>query len=259
MSIGYSVLEESFSITATAGIKGKNNDDVEFPYEMNVSVSKWESGGYNYQFNPFTLTYQGNENVTSWNMVFDIPDDSEIVNCWNMTCVFKNGYLTIHSTSNNSNITPNQTVTNFGFQIVSSMENYELNTVKVNFYTPSHPNPLEQTITEGINVTVTKGSGWNEGGMFVSQFNFKITNTTAIDLTSWQLEILKPTLDSTMSNNWGCEYVEKDNSFIIVGNRDTNLIKSGESIDFGLQIKLPSQNYDLEVLNIFGKGIIIEN
>ena len=106
MSIGYSILEESFSISATAGIK-VNNEEEEIPYEMDVSVSKWPSGGYNYQFNPFTLTYQGVESTTSWNIVFDVPDDSTLSSCWNVQCVLKDGYLTLHSTSENSFLNPN--------------------------------------------------------------------------------------------------------------------------------------------------------
>lgn len=261
MSVGYSVLQESFSINGTVNLKSGDTpgEEEEIAYELEVSLSKWQAGRYEYQYNPFTLTYQGTENTTSWNIVFDIPDDATISSCWNVQCVLKDGYLTIHSNSNNSILTPNQTLTNFGFQFSTTMDNYELNTKKVNFYTPTRPNPLEITITDGLNVTHTKGNGWNDGGMYVSQFTLTISNDSEIDLTSWQIEIDKPSIESSIVNFWGCEFVETDDKFIIFGNSETRTIASGSSRNMGLQIKLPTVDSDLEILTFFGKGIVIES
>lgn len=260
MSIGYSIVEESFSINGTATLNNNTGgEEEEIAYELDVSLSKWQAGRYEYQYNPFTLTYQGVESTTSWNIVFDVPDDSTLSSCWNVQCVLKDGYLTLHSTSENSFLNPNQTLTNFGFQISTTMENYELNTKKVNFYTATRPNPLEVTFTEGIEVTLTKGNGWNEGNMSVSQFTVTLANNTGVDLTSWQIELVRPTLESTMINQWGCDFVETDDKFIIMGSKDTRRVENGKSVNMGLQIKFPTQNDSLEILRVLGKGIVIES
>ena len=259
MSIGYSIVEESFSIDGTVNLKKDGEEEEEIAYELTVSLSKWQAGMYEYQYNPFNLTYQGTENTTSWNIVIDVPDDATLSACWNMNCVLENGILTLHSTSENNVIAPGAALTNFGFQMATSMDNYELNIKKVNFYTPARPNPYEREITEGINVTQTGGSGWNDGGMYVKQFNFTVSNDSGVDLNFWQLEIEKESVGSTMVNLWGCNYVETDEKFIITGLTNETGIKDGASRNFGLQVKVSNQDVLLTIIKVFGKGIVLES
>lgn len=259
MSVGYSLLKESFSINGSASLKKEQTGGGDFAYELDVSLSKWSTGNYEYQYNPFTLKYLGDVDTTSWNIVFDVPDDATLSSCWNVICVLKDGYLTLHSNTTNSILKPSQTLTNFGFQMNTSMENYQLNTQKVNFYTETYPNPLEVELTEGITVTKTKGNGWGDGDMFVSQFSLTINNDSGVDLNSWQIEIAKPTNETTISNVWGCEYIEKDDRFILVGSTNSKTIINGGSQNMGLQVKLPTQEDDLEILRVFGRGIVIES
>lgn len=266
MSIGYSVLRQTLTIGASAGLiidvvdDPSTGGDPNIEYDVEYSISKWPSGGYNYQFNPFSLSNMSSENVTSWNMVFDIPDDSTLVECWNMTCVLKDGYLTMHSTKDNSSIPGGSTITNFGFQIVSQMENYELNIVSTNLFTEAYPNPFETEVTDNITLTHTAGSGWSEGGMYVRQFNFTINNENSYNLTSWEIILKKPSIDSVMSNNWGCNFVDKEEVFIITGEGNNKGIDAGKSHTFGLQIKLPSQDFEFSDgdFDIIGHAIIIE-
>lgn len=267
MSIGYSVLKQTLTIGASAGLivdvvdDPPTGGDPNIEYNVEYSISKWPSGGYNYQFNPFTLSNLSSENVTSWNMVFDIPDDSEIKDCWNMICVFEDGYLTMHSTRDNSSIPGGSNVTNFGFQILTQMDNYELNIVSTNLYTDAYPNPLEVEVQDNITLTHTPGSGWNEGGMYVRQFNFTINNENSFNLTSWEIVLNKPSTDSTMSNNWGCNFIDKGDKFIITGEVNNKGVEAGKSHTFGLQIKLPSLDFEFsnDDFTVIGHAIIIES
>ena len=81
ISIGYSSLYEKISLNATASLKTNraNND-----YNLEYKLTSWNSGKYEYQFNPISLTYTGKENVNTWEIIIEVPDDSAISACWNV-------------------------------------------------------------------------------------------------------------------------------------------------------------------------------
>lgn len=256
MSVGYSLFEESFAITGEVTLGSSEEEEIE--YELDVQLSKWQSGKYEYQYNPFTLTYTGDEVTSSWHMAIDVPDDATISSCWNLTCKLNDGILNLYSNENNSVIEPNATITSFGFQMATSMENYELNVKKVNFYTATKPNPFEVTVTDGLSVTNTLSSSWTEGGYYVKQYNFTLSNNSGVNLSRWQVEIERPE-GSTLGNTWGISYVEKDDRFIITGNADTAKLNDGSQATFGIEFDLPTNDeFEINVLSVFGKGIVID-
>lgn len=256
MSVGYSLFEESFAITAEVTLGSSEEEVIE--YDLDVQLSKWQSGKYEYQYNPFSLTYKGDEVTNSWHMAIDVPNDATISSCWNLTCKLENGILNLYSSENNSVIDPNETITSFGFQMSTTMENYELNVKKVNFYTATKPNPFEVTVTDGLSVTNTLSSSWPEGGYYVKQYNFTLSNNSGVNLSRWQIEIERPE-GSTLGNTWGISYVEKDDRFIITGNADTSKLNDGSQATFGIEFDLPTNDeFAVNVLSVFGKGIVID-
>lgn len=252
MSIGYSALYEKLSLTGTAKL---NNESKDNNYDIEYKVTSWQSGKYEYQFNPVTITYKATEDVNTWKIVIDVPDDSTLSACWNVKCKIEDGKLIIRNDNNNAIIKPGGILTNFGFQIATSMENYEFNVEEVNFYTPTNPNPDEQIITDGLSVNYSKSGGWVSGNKFVSQININVNNNTGIDLSYWELVIKRPA-NSKIQTLWGASYVEKEDTIIITGENGIANFFNGSSKSIGLQIELETQNVELETSTLFGKGII---
>lgn len=252
MSIGYSALYEKLSLTGTAKLNTEAKDN---NYDIEYKVTSWQSGKYEYQFNPVTITYKATEDVNTWKIVIDVPDDSTLSACWNVKCKIEDGKLIIRNDNNNAIIKPGGILTNFGFQIATSMENYELNVEEVNFYTPTNPNPDEQIITDGLSVNYSKSNGWQNGNKFVSQININVTNNTGIDLSYWELVIKRPA-NSKIQTLWGASYIEKEDTIIITGENGITNFFNGSSKSIGLQIELETQNVELETSTLFGKGII---
>lgn len=252
MSIGYSVLSEKLSLTGTAKLKVESDSN---SYDIDYSLTSWAAGKTQYQFNPITLTYNGTEDVTTWDMIIEVPDDSTVEACWNARCKIENGKLIIGNSDNNANIKPNQSITDFGFQIATSMTNYELNVEQANFYTATNPNPNERIITEGIEIEYSKNGGWPSGDKFVSQMYINITNSTEYNFNYWELKIKRPN-NSTIKALWGASYVEKEDTIVITGeNNDTNF-QSGKTKSIGVQIEVENEAVELETIEIFGKTII---
>ena len=252
MSIGYSALYEKLSLTGTAKL---NNESKDNNYDIEYKVTSWQSGKYEYQFNPVTITYKATEDVNTWKIVIDVPDDSTLSACWNVKCKIEDGKLIIRNDNNNAIIKPGGILTNFGFQIATSMENYEFNVEEVNFYTPTNPNPDEQIITDGLSVNYSKSGGWVSGNKFVSQININVNNNTGIDLSYWELVIKRPA-NSKIQTLWGASYVEKEDTIIITGENGIANFFNGSSKSIGIQIELETQNVELETSTLFGKGII---
>lgn len=252
MSIGYSALYEKLSLTGTAKLNTEAKDN---NYDIEYKVTSWQSGKYEYQFNPVTITYKATEDVNTWKIVIDVPDDSTLSACWNVKCKIEDGKLIIRNDNNNAVIKPGGILTNFGFQIATSMENYEFNVEEVNFYTPTNPNPDEQIITDGLSVNYSKSGGWVSGNKFVSQININVNNNTGIDLSYWELVIKRPA-NSKIQTLWGASYVEKEDTIIITGENGITNFFNGSSKSIGLQIELETQNVELETSTLFGKGII---
>lgn len=252
MSIGYSALYEKLSLTGTAKLNTEAKDN---NYDIEYKVTSWQSGKYEYQFNPVTITYKATEDVNTWKIVIDVPDDSTLSACWNVKCKIEDGKLIIRNDNNNAIIKPGGILTNFGFQIATSMENYEFNVEEVNFYTPTNPNPDEQIITDGLSVNYSKSNGWVSGNKFVSQININVTNNTGIDLSYWELVIKRPA-NSKIQTLWGASYIEKEDTIIITGENGITNFFNGSSKSIGLQIELETQNVELETSTLFGKGII---
>lgn len=257
MSAGYSLIEESFSITGEAVIGSTSGDD-EIEYELDVQLSKWQAGKYEYQYNPFSVTYIGDEVTKSWHMIIDVPDDASLSACWNATCKLENGILNLYSSESNSVVEPNTIVPSFGFQMATSMGNYELNVKKLSFYTATKPNPFEVTITEGVTANYTESNSWVDNNYYVKQYNFTVSNNSGINLTEWQLEIERPS-GSTLGNTWGINYVEHDDKFIISGISNSVSIKDGSQVSFGIEFKLPTNDeFIVNILTLFGKGIVLD-
>lgn len=252
MSIGYSALYEKLSLTGTAKLNTEAKDN---NYDIEYKVTSWQSGKYEYQFNPVIITYKATEDVNTWKIVIDVPDDSTLSACWNVKCKIEDGKLIIRNDNNNAIIKPGGILTNFGFQIATSMENYEFNVEEVNFYTPTNPNPDEQIITDGLSVNYSKSGGWVSGNKFVSQININVNNNTGIDLSYWELVIKRPA-NSKIQTLWGASYVEKEDTIIITGENGITNFFNGSSKSIGLQIELETQNVELETSTLFGKGII---
>lgn len=252
ISIGYSALYEKISLNATASLKTNraNND-----YNLEYKLTSWNSGKYEYQFNPISLTYTGKENVNTWEIIIEVPDDSTISACWNVKCIMRNGKLIIRNERSNATIKPNTTLTNFGFQISTAMANYELNVEDINFYTPSNPNPNEQIITDNISVEYSNRGGWQSGEKYVSQIYIDIKNNTNVDFSYWELIIKRPP-NSSIKSLWGASFVEKDDTIIITGENGNNSFYSSNSKSIGMQIEVEDANTQLETLKVFGKGIV---
>ena len=258
MSVGYSLFEESFSISGEVTL-GSTGNDGKIEYELEVQLSKWQSGKYEYQYNPFSMTYIGEEVTKSWHMIIDVPDDATLSSCWNVTCKLENGILNLHSGESNSVVNPNTLVPSFGFQMSTSMANYELNVKNVNFYTATKPNPYEVTVTDGVTATYNLSNSWPDGDYTVRQYNFTVSNNSGIDLSDWQLEIEKTFHSTIIGNTWSISYVERDDKFIVSGAASSPRLKDGSQLTFGIEFKSPSgEEFDINILSLFGKGIVLD-
>lgn len=250
MSVGYSALQQNLSLSGTATLKKEDKPD---NYEVNDNPSSWGTDKIVYQFQP-SITYKGTDKTTSWEIIIDIPDDSELVNSWNGIFKIENGNLIISNDQNNKEINPGGTVS-FGFQIKSDMTNYQLNIIEANFYSPVKPDPKEEIFTDGINVRVEGLSGWYNGNKYVSQIYVYVTNNTGVDLSSWEVNLVRP-INSNIVNLWGGSYIEKDDVITLSAASWESVFRNGETKNVGIQIEANDRLNSLEVSNLIGRGII---
>jgi len=127
MSVGYSLFEESFSISSEVTL-GSTGDDGKIEYELEVQLSKWQAGKYEYQYNPFTMTYIGEEVTKSWHMIIDVPDDATLSACWNVTCKLENGILNLNPTSQTLRLGSKQSAVIYLQQLLTSFL-YDVGTI----------------------------------------------------------------------------------------------------------------------------------
>lgn len=246
MGIGYSYLVQEVSIDGTANVLPYlNYIQNEWPYEDRTV----------YEIRDFVVT--NGQPVTSygWEAIFNVPSDSQIVHCWLSQCRIEGSKLIATSDSNTAMIPPGEAI-KFSFQFSTHASSYVLNMESLNIYTEERPSETEITITEGINATVSKQGPWNNGNGYTSQYSANIVNTTDKDLFYWEIHFGISSNNITVTNNWNCDYVLKENELVVSGVSHNIVLNSGVSTQMGFSIQSSDENFVLTTNYALGKSVV---
>lgn len=213
LSIGYSVLNQDLGINGAATIEYTMQS---FPYEVNCTSNKWQSDGNTfYHCEPGELTFLGDEEIYSWEIIVDVPENTELIECYGNTfCEMKDGKLHIYSSEINGKLKPNDK-TKIGF-LIKTTQDYELIVEKANFYNFQNKNPFEENVSACIPLSLTfENVGW------ANLLTVSVTNDTDYIIYYWEVKIPLPeTFEYTAI--YGSDYVITDDYLIFYGLIDQN-------------------------------------
>lgn len=250
LSIGYSALNQDLNINGIATIDGKTQTS---SFEVECTENRWDSGGVkNYHCEPGYLTYLGSEEIYSWEVIIDVPDDAVIVECYgNTTCELKDGKLYIYSSDLNGRLMPNEQ-TRIGF-LIQTAEEYELTVEKANFYNLQNVSPYQEDIASCIPITLTQEDvGW------ATILKLNITNPTDYTIYYWEVKIPIPE-EFNYSAIYGADYVITDDYLIFYGliNQNTRQIGSNVSKEGVVQLMSFTEGHVFEISE--ATALIINN
>lgn len=228
IGIAYSFLSENLELRGTVGFSEKYN------YSYNyILQDSWNDGTYYYYYFIPTITYYGNDSVKSWKVNIKVPNNTEVIGCFEASeCIITNDNLGIKNATWNGTMTNSSSAT-FGFQIKTTVPDYQLLITSVEFYTDiiTNTNITEKVL--GFNASLNLESYYEN----VSIYSLSITNNSKVNLKSWRVEIEVNSTSSRMKNNWGSNYVLKNKLLVLTGLSWNSTINIGQTIDnIGFQI-----------------------
>lgn len=254
MSVGYSLLSESLSLTGKGNLiitEEEVSDDISFRYDKN----NWYSNGFFYYNYTGYIKNQTDDQIEGWNIEIKVPTDITEVVCWNANCSVNNGILVFSNVDYNSILNPNNEIS-FGFQLHTSTENLELNNVKINGNSVFNEEEKEEEKKDFdinlLNIDLSLNSSWKDSGYTYNQYDILVKNNTGYDLKKWHFELCNDN-DFELINVWNANYIVKDNSIILSNNEWNGNIANGDILKISFQIKSKNKNVNLSVRNIVGE------
>lgn len=255
----YSFFSEKLSLNGKMGF----SEDVLKQYNGDyILYNKWEENGYYFYNYGINITYTGEDVVTGWQINIDVPMMTEVTGCFDATeCTVTNTLLKIDNAYWNGAMS-NNTIISTSFIIKTTVDNYELNILSVNFYkngviiNPSNPdspgndnpgtdNPdepnLDNPSNPGNTVSGIKAT-LNVTNSFATetQFALEIANNTDINVIGWEIHYKVP-LGTKMSDCWGAEYIIKEDSMILTSISWSQNIPAGSTnTSVGFRINTPN-------------------
>ncbi len=213
ISTAYSFLNTDLSLKGKAGFSKSASYNYSYKYVLD---NKW--GNYTYQISS-TITYLGQNDITSWKAYVYVPVASIVNGCYNaLSCTINGNIMTVTSPTNyNHNLSTNSTLV-FSFQLTTNTPTYfeEYRIIGMSFYSGAitdDPNP--DTSLDFVSNTLSITGGWNK----VTTYKYVVTNNSSTkSLAKWSIDITFPK-NSTVTAFWGGTYTyDKKTGIIIVSN-----------------------------------------
>lgn len=213
ISTAYSFLNTDLTL------KGKSSFAKSASYNYNYSYkldNNW--GSYTYQISS-TVTYLGQNDITSWKAYVYVPVASVVNGCYNaLSCTINGNVMTVSSPTNyNHNLSPNSTLI-FTFQLTTNISTYfeEYRIIGMSFYSGAitdDPNP--DTSLDFISNTLSITGGWGN----VTTYKYTVTNnSTTKSLAKWAIDITFPR-NSIITSFWGGTYLyDRKTGIITISN-----------------------------------------
>ena len=100
------------------------------------------------------------------------------------------------------------------------------------------------------NLTSTSSlvSEWQSGDSYLSQHKFTIKNNDDIENSDWQVKIKLPE-GVTVSQAWGCNYIDEDGTLKISSVNYNKTIGAGSSIDVTILFSSPTKGFVPTIIN----------
>jgi hypothetical protein len=238
ISTAYSFLNTDLSLKGTSGFAKSASYNYSYKYTLD---SKW--GTYTYQISS-TVTYLGQNDITSWKAYVFVPLASVVNGCYDaLSCTINGNVMTVTSpTSYNHNLSPNSTLI-FSFQLTTNSPTYfeEYRIIGMNFYSGSiiiDPNPGAELDFVSHTLSITGGSGK------VTNYEYVVTNNSDIlSLSHWEVPITFPTF-SKLSNFYGGTYTyDKKIGIITISNPSSPITlgpKQTTTVTFSMDVGVPT-------------------
>ena len=248
ISTAYSFFSEKLEMRSTVGFSQNASKKYSYDYILQYS---WQSNGYYYYQYTVLITYTGNDIVDSWQLNINLPMSTEIYDCYNGICEISNNVLRVTNAYWNGYMTHNSIVSP-GFIIKTTIPNYELDIVSVNFYKDGNllnssttgnndisngndnsNNETADNLVTDITAKLEISSYWDK----ITQYNLTIINNSKVDLTNWELKYQVPE-GTKITDIWGSEYVIKDDELTLYDVSWSQIITSGSQMsEIGFQIE----------------------
>lgn len=255
ISTGYAILKTSLNIVATTTLNledSKNNQNYEITDSWYNDFRKY----YNIKIN---VKNDKSVETTGWKISFNIPSDVESIESPNALVEISNGKVIFKNKEYNSVIQPNGSV-EFSFIFKTANEEYTPTNIyqELFFYEESDTSNDESEVIENdIKKEIVLKSNWgDETQGYVMQYDIVLTNLSQHNIQNWTLS-LNNAYNFEIVNIWNGNYVKKDDTIIITGLDYNSSIKSGESVNIGIQIKSNIYKYkpNIEILNSYNQSI----
>lgn len=262
ISIGYSYLSQFLSVEATGTIVSQEimqdefkTDNLLFTYE---EKNKWYSSGvYNYQYD-CVLENIGTQDYENWEIVIHFPKDMQFLSGWSANYSQNLGELIV--SSDGTSLNSGQSVS-FGFQFSTKNGNFNISKVTMdgnliniggNNNNPGTGSNSGGSSDDGdggtISVELTPSykitNTWSDGVNNFYQIEVTLANNTKLNTSSWSINAHLPS-GSTITQNWNCNYINKDD-YVTLSNVDYNAnIMTNSNVSFGIVVSSPSKEMNI--------------
>lgn len=268
ITIGYSLLYESLSVAGKGNLILPEGPVYSGDFSIEYSMEPWYSQNRFYYNCTMDFANRTNTNVEGWTITINVPNDSDMISCWNAECEVKNGVFTLKDLSYNNTLKPNEPII-IGFQIYTEGGEWsfsEANVNGVNIYainkddpnpqptptptikptpTPT-PTPIEDSL---LKITINATNSWQSGGRYIKQYSYTVKNTSNFTMTSWKFRFGMPA-GSEIVGAWDMNYIEA-NDYIIFSNGTWNgTLAPGDSKTLQFQLSSTTGNYTPTISNI---------
>jgi|GEM_PF-3456272 len=187
ISTAYSFLNTDLSLKGKTGFSKSASYNYSYKYTLD---SKW--GTYSYQISS-TVTYLGQEDITSWKAYVYVPVASIVNGCYNaLSCSINGNVMTVTSPTNyNHNLSTNSTLV-FSFQLTTNSSTYfeEYRIIGMNFFSGSiieDPNPPANLDFVSHELSITGGAAK------ATNYKYVVTNNSSnLSLSNWEVKMTYP-------------------------------------------------------------------
>lgn len=238
ISVAYAWLSKSLTINGTAQTTASSSQDL----TPSGTPQTWQNGSkLQYNFSPITLQNNSSIGYVAWKVLFPVPSDTTGVSCYNATCSYANGVITIHNASYNGTVAAGGS-TSFGLSFQTATTGITTSGMTVIGDTGTYNDNQYQTLS-GLTTAVSKSSGWQSGNSYIQQYNFTVSNQTGQTLSAWRIKIPWNSSTNSVAAMWNASYVVSGQYLVITS---SSALANGSTASFGGQLSVPNQSWQLQ-------------
>lgn len=255
MSSAYAYISNLLKIDGVISIKKPENVNI-CDGKLTYEIQSWSNtDNLYYYLLRFTLTNTSTKAYNTWDVYFDIPEDTQLLSYSSVDAEIVRNKLKVSSLNYNSYLQPDNSI-NFEVQLVTSNMYYEPTNISVNncYITNDNPNDMpndgpNDDVYGDLNINFDFISSYNdEKAGKIYQYDVYVTNNTEDTITNWQFSIEKPS-NYEIVNAWNCNYIVKNNVIEFSNMTYNGFLEPGAIARFGIMIRTDQQEYSPVILN----------